>query len=159
MVVWLLYASGRFSGWFVKIGESSPETAGDRAVARHAGDTQESPSSNVSAGDRDVPFMDPVSGPDEDKFRDDTEEEADTVPEGRYDGTAIRKDSDKEDVSGIADSGSGMDEGGYGTGSPEYKESELRAEQEMQVLEGKDLSTEDVRELPRIDTWEELNRR
>lgn len=158
VVVWLLYASGHFSGWFVKIGESSPETAGDRAVARHAGDTQESPSSNVSAGDWDVPFSEPVSGPDEDKFRDDTEEEADTVPEGRYDGTAIRKDSDKEDVSGIADSGSGMGEGGHGTGSPEYKESELRAEQEMQVLEGKDLSTEDVRELPRIDTWEELNR-
>lgn len=160
VVMWLLYTSGTFSRWFVRAGDHAwdmnpgmPE--GD---VQDDGDDEEDDGADISrdfipeedhdAGEEvTVPVPDETSGTEEEK-----EEEAgpqdDAHQEGRPAIRIIWKGREKEKTDSLKmDSGTVVAEEPAGPEVPE-----------MEIREGVDLSTDGIKELPRIDTRAELDR-
>lgn len=133
-VTWLLFASGSFSRWFVTVGDNAM-VRGIRKPVKHGEDGNE---------DAQVEEVTQV-------HKDEDRQEDAHVEEVRY-------EVDGDDATApdhAEDSGTGTPVPHLTDGPDERKDV---SDEGVEVQEGKDLSADVVKDLPRIDVKEELNR-
>ena len=154
VVIWLLYTSGAFSRWFVKAGDHAWERKSSTDV-RHSnisgtadsGRTDEDDGHCESEGSAGCGKADEYVSRQPDLLEDDIHrnDRPGPVP-----------------VAGYAEMGTGAEPFPLtGTDDPVTVREELEEEPEepeMEIREGVELSTEGIKELPRIDTRAELDR-
>lgn len=133
-VTWLLFASGSFSRWFV--------TAGDNAMARGI----RKPVKQEKDGKEDAQVEEETQ-----VHKDEDSQEDAPVEDVRHEGDG--DDATAPDHAG--DSGTGTPVPHLTDGPDERKDIQ---DEGVEVQEGKDLSADVVKDLPRIDVKEELNR-
>ena len=140
VIVWLLYASGAFSRWFVKAGDhawekrrSRRDPVGAEGTTGGDGTCAVEDNAGANAGTPDDVDRDEMHGRDSDR----------PVVSGNgieEDGLAVRTASAASSV------------------TDEATENSRHEEPDMEIQEGVELTTEGIRELPRIDTRAELDR-
>ena len=135
VVMWLLYASGRFSRWLVKVGTAGPVSGADEIS-----DSAQAAPADTGISEADV---EPVPHAAE---RFGAVEPGETSDEDA--GLPFESGHVLQDQAVDGDAGSSPDEGG-----PSVQE--LKVEKELEVIQGPELASV-TQELPRIDTKEGL---
>ncbi|MGN0188923.1 MAG: DNA translocase FtsK 4TM domain-containing protein, partial [Candidatus Cryptobacteroides sp.] len=165
LVVWLVFASGRFSRWFASLGDGYGRK--DDAATEACG-----------ASDADSNDIEAVGNPDP-AIRDDVEEYQDsceTGPQDSSDGESnvqdgqddapgffeddflgLTEEDDEPDGPAAEDSDAGTSDAGVAVPVQE-KDAALSADSGLEIIKGDGFSTDVKKELPRIDVRDELSK-
>lgn len=140
VVLWLLYASGSFSRWFINLGEGERKP---RKMKKKRADRE-------TASRLDVEAESPQGAPEGSDELDGMAKPLEPGPEEPVAATSDAENLPKEDVTPTDVTPTDV--------TPTKEDAAPAVVNEIEVIEGQEISSEVKKELPRIDTREELSK-